>query len=115
MHLGIKSSGRQGPNNGIRLLGWSRGRSGELTRAFLITKAEQGPACLSLEGGSAIGLLAVLPHAQKEKRKMPVFWFEEQVQFTWAGQQCGKSPSRPGVWLRMTNGACTEWCRLHTQ
>lgn len=42
MPLGTKTSCRQESNEGIRLLGRSRDKSGRLTRAFLTTKAEQG-------------------------------------------------------------------------
>lgn len=52
MPLGIKTSCRQGPNEGIRLPGWSRDKSGGLTQAFLIRKAEQGleGTCLWAQG-----------------------------------------------------------------
>lgn len=52
MPLSIKTSYRQGPNEGIRLPGQSRDKSGGLTRAFLITKAGQGlkGSCLQAWG-----------------------------------------------------------------
>lgn len=50
---------------------------------------------------------------RRGKRKMPVFWFEEYIPFTWVAHLSGKSSSSPEFQLRTNHGACTGRHRLH--
>lgn len=81
----IKSSCSQGSNESISLPGLSRDKSGGLTRVFPDYKSRAKAGGLlaadmrlsGLGGSKALGLLAVLPGAERDERKMPVFRLEE--------------------------------------